>query len=49
MESGEWHKWLVEAELAEHPLVNAIDRCSNKLINSSPDEHECDTNYRCIT
>ena len=45
MKSGEWNKSLIEAELAEHPLINSTHRNSN---NSAAELHECDTTYRCI-
>ena len=45
---GEWNKQLLEEELENHPLIISFVGNSRKLINSSPDAHECDTNYRCV-
>ena len=49
MKRGEWNNGLIEAELAEHPLIRGICRMCNKLTNSAAHLHECDTHYVCLT
>ena len=48
MKRGEWNKSLLLAELKHHPFIFKISGGTNKLNNSAPDAHECDTNYMCL-
>ena len=48
MKRGEWSKSMLKAEVDSHPWIASYVADSNKLLNSKADQHECDTNYRCL-